>query len=216
VVTAIPTIEEIVVMIPVLWSDTTTPFPSQVKGDKDCFETLEAKVEEIRKRCELMGPYMRIPFRSNRFASHLMAIVAESDTTGMAMSAQRLHLHYNGTKTTADGEASSISSKMYLLDSVKGDSTHEDMLATLNPVAKFKARLRLEALNADFCGGEWAVFEGAASYYLQVGGVVGDTRLRKRDMILPPPTSKRGTANVMLTMPLNGKVGGSGRRHACD
>jgi hypothetical protein len=134
--TAMPTEAEVLVMIPYLWTD-RTPFPGQH------FETAEAKAEEIMKRCHLVGWLLRITFDYKRFQAHLLKVVAESKTLGMKMDIALVKSYHEGRMTTADGEASSLSSKMYLMGPMPGDVSHETMFANLNPLAAFVLRERL-------------------------------------------------------------------------
>jgi hypothetical protein len=86
---------------------------------------------------------LRIAFDYKRFQAHLPKVVAESNTLGMKMDIALVKSYYEGRMTTADGEASSLSSKVYLTGPMPGDVSHETMFANLNPLAAFVLRERL-------------------------------------------------------------------------
>ena len=173
--TAIPSEAEVLAMIPFLWTE-LTPFPDQRVA------TAEAKVEEIRKRCALVGCVLRIVFNHEFFQSHLLKVVAESKTLGMKMDPALLKCYYDGTMTTADGEASSVSSKMYLIGPMPGDASHKKMFAKLNPLAALVTRTQLEEAISGFNVKSAFVFEDFTRIMLK-GGMVGGVNLRSRDQV---------------------------------
>ena len=68
------TLEEVLVMVPFLWDDRATPYPHQLGR----FDSLEARREEIKKRCELAGTILRVVFDHKKFTSHLRAVAARA------------------------------------------------------------------------------------------------------------------------------------------
>ena len=179
--TDMPSEAEVLVMIPYLWTE-DTPFPSQ------CIDTAQAKEEEIRKRCQLIGCVLRIVFNHKNFVAHLKAVVLKCKTDGMTMDPSLLHSYHQGSMTNADADESSLSSLMYILRAKKDDASHEKMFAELTPLARLTLRERLSSKVSEFDGKHAFGFEDFVSTLL-LGGTVGGVEL-------PPRTQVNGTSEV--------------------
>ena len=191
-VTAMPTLEEVAVMVPILWTD-ATPFPGQK------FATLEAKVEEIKKRCSVCSPMLRPVFNYKLFAIHMDRIVLEANTSGMTMPIEMLKDYFKGKQTNSVGHPSSVSSVMFALNWLQGDPTHNTMFATLNPLASVALRKRLEMTVAGFDGKTAYQFEDFAATLLQGGHKhTGGPDWPPRARVDAASNQKRSAANVLM------------------
>jgi hypothetical protein len=167
---------EVLAMIPILWDDKLTPFPSQR------IDTAEAKQEEIKNRIRLVGGVLRIVFNHKNFKSHMLKIVAESKLISETMSISSLKSYYKGTTTTAECEASSLSSRAYLVGSDNDDDSHETMSAKLNPLAAYRVRERLMEKVFNLDGKSAFEFEDFVCLIL-LGGKYGDVEWPIRDRV---------------------------------
>lgn len=191
--TDMPSEAEVLVMIRYLWTE-DTPFPSQ------CIDTAEAKEDEIRKRCQLIGCVLRIVFNHENFVAHLKAVVLKCKTDGMTMDPSLLHSYHQASMTNADADESSLSSLMYILRAKKDDASHKKMFAELTPLAAFTLRARLSAKVSEFDGTGAFGFEDFVSTLL-LGGTVGGVEL-------PPRTRVNGTSHEHTSQLIGALVDG--------
>ena len=173
--TAMPSEAQVLAMVPTLWNQ-QTPFPGQR------FDTAEAQAEEIKKRCSLVGCVLRIVFDHEQFLAHVNGIIAESTKLGLAMSPNELRAYYVGTVDRTDGEASSVTSKMYLINPHACYASPNTFFVKLNPLATFVTRKRLVEAFASFDGKTAYAFEDAVQSVL-MKGLLGNTRSDPRAVV---------------------------------
>ncbi|KAJ1404627.1 hypothetical protein B484DRAFT_437103 [Ochromonadaceae sp. CCMP2298] len=171
---AMPTEAEVLAMIPILWDDELTPFPRQR------IDTAEAKQEEIKNRLRLVGGVLRIVFNYEQFESHMLKIVTESKLISETMSLRSLKDYYDGMTTTAECEASSLSSRAYLVGSA--DDSHKNMFAKLNPLAAYMVRERI-MVNFSALDGTRAFEYEDFVYLILLGAKYGDVEWPIRDRV---------------------------------
>ena len=157
--TAMPSEAQVLAMVPTLWNQ-QTPFLGQR------FDTAEAQAEEIKKRCSLVGCVLRVVFDHKQFLAHVNGIIAESTKLGLAMSPNELRAYYVGTVDRTDGDASSVTSKMYLINPHACYASPNMFFVKLNPLATFVTRTRLMEAFASFDGKTAYAFEDAVQSVL--------------------------------------------------
>ena len=177
---AMPSQAEALAMIPILWTERTPlPLHDTAKADEKMVEITssqniaEGKVAEIEKRIALVGCILRVIYDNELFWSHVQKIVLEAKTDCMTMDIDIVSNYYFGTMTNSDSEASSMSSKMYILESVAGDASRKKMLARFNPLAKLVTRKRLAAKIRSFDFKTAFQFENYTRELLNAGGSFG-------------------------------------------
>ena len=177
---AMPSQAEALAMIPLLWTERTPlPLHDTAKADEKMVEitngqnTAEGKVTEIKKRIELVGCILRVIYDNELFWSHVQKIVLEAKTDCMTMDPHIVLNYYFGTMTNSDSEASSMSSKMYILESVEGDASRKKMFAKFNPLAKHVTRTRLISKISSFDFKTAFQFENYTRELLKDGGSFG-------------------------------------------
>ena len=199
-VAAMPTLEEVLAMVPFLWNDTVTPYPHQLAADPERFDSLKARREEIKKRCELTGTILRVVFNHEKFTTHLDGVVAATVKDGLDMEPALLLEYLRGTATTAEGEASSVSSLRFLLTSLPGDTTQKQMLVQLVPVARHILRTHFGENIKRTDPRRPFDFEDLASRLLQKGGEFDGVILPERTLVTPGPKNKQETAAAILRL----------------
>jgi len=191
-VTAMPSEAEVLAMIPILWTERTA-FPGQ------SHDTAEAKVQEIKDRCDLTGYTIRNPFDHALFKGHLLKIAQESQTVGMQSNLIHLRSLYDGTMTSvegAEGEASSVSSKLYLIGPM-----HDDWATAyvkLNPMAKLMTQKVLEETISGINFKRPFEFEDFCNLMCRGGRVGGDT-LTARARVIPATKAETSACILSLT-----------------
>ena len=200
-VSALATIAEVLVMVPILWNGETTPHPDQVAGnDSDPFVSLEAKQDEIKKRCELAGTILRAVFNHEQFVEHLDKVVTHAQETALEMDATRFLAHVWGDLTQADSHPSSTSSLDYLLNSVPGDPTKRQSYIKFSPTALHVLRLELKTKLAATDPRRPFCFEDTTTYILRSGAyerAIEGTSVR--------PENLKATAKAILDLPDSGE-----------
>jgi hypothetical protein len=157
--TAMPTLAEMLVMVPYLWDEELTPLPEQLRNSDLPFGTDAAKAAEITRRCKLVGCVIRVVFSHSQFRAQLEGIVQASESLGSTMNPARLVKFYYGMTTNPEGEPSSLSSKMFIMGAMPGDASHKAMLAYLNPLAVVVLKEQLAENITGFNGTRWSTFE---------------------------------------------------------
>jgi hypothetical protein len=193
-VTAMPSEAEVLVMTPILWTERTA-FPGQ------SHDTAEAKVQEIKDRCDLTGYTIRNPFDHALFKGHLLKIAQESQTVGMEANLNHLRCLHDGTMTSvegAEGEASSVSSKLYLIGPSEDDRA--TAFVKLNPMAKFMTQAVLGKAVSDLGFKAAFTFEEYCKHLLCQGGEAGGTTLTARAQVIPENTWV-DTSTCILSLP---------------
>ena len=202
-VAAMSTLEEVLVMVPFLWDDSATPYPHQLAGDPERFDSLEARREEIKKRCELAGTILRVVFDHAKFTNHLRAVDARAKVDGMTMEPASLLSHLRGAVTTAEGDQSSVSSLLYLFG--PGPDGPETMIIKFNPVAMLLLRRQLEVTISAKDYEQAYDFENITTAILQQGGEFDGVTLPKRTLVTPRPKTWKETATAILNLPDSGE-----------
>ena len=116
VFTSMPTVEEMVAMIPALWTE-ATPLPGQK------LESKEEKEEEVCKRCAAVGCAPRAVFNGELFKKQLRSVLTSSQELTMNVSWHALLRYLGGGYSGGDDAVGSVSSKCFLLEGASADRT---------------------------------------------------------------------------------------------
>jgi hypothetical protein len=162
-------------MIPILWDDKLTPFPSQR------IDTAEAKQEEIKNRVRLVGGVLRVVFNHKLFSKHCVDIVDESTTLSMSISPSLLMNYYFGTMTSTEGEASSVSSKCYLIGPMPRNPSL--MYVRINPLALLTISTQLGNVFSSFNYKTAFAFEELINVFLCMGKTINGVKLPDRKRV---------------------------------
>merc|ERR1712166_1255421 len=114
---------------------------------------------------------------------HLLKFAQECQTLGMESNLALLKCLHDGMMTSvegAEGEASSVSSKLYLIGPMQDDRA--TAFVELNPMAELMTQTRLEEAISGFDGKSAFVFEDFCKLLCQ-GGTVGGVALTARAQV---------------------------------
>jgi hypothetical protein len=162
-------------MIPILWDDKLTPFPSQR------IDTAEAKQEEIKNRVRLVGGVLRVVFNHKLFSKHCVDIVDECTTLSKSISPSLLMNYYYGTMTSTEGEASSVSSKCYLIGPMPRNPSL--MYVRINPLALLTILTQLGNVVSGFNYKTAYAFEEFINVFLCMGDKIDGVKLPDRKRV---------------------------------
>jgi len=180
VFTSMPTVEEVVAIIPTLWTE-LSPFSGQdLESDED-------KEEEVRKRCALVGRVPRLVFNAKLFGKQLEKVLDGTHKLVNETSWYQLCLYLVGKSCGGGGPVGSVSSKHFFLETVSDDRT--SVRATLNPVTSVLLRQGLEEHIRGFDGTTAFLFENTTPKLLRLVLPEWHTHLR-------PQTQEDTTAAI--------------------
>ena len=147
--TSMPTVEEVLVMIPTLWNEHTA-FPGQE------LESAEQKEEEVRRRCALVGRVPRLVFDAEQFKLHLQSITSTTAKLVANSCLQHLCEYSVGSTCGAWGPAGSDLRNHFLMETAAHNRRR--VLATLSPVTSLLLRRGLEKYLHAFEGSSTFLF----------------------------------------------------------
>ena len=190
-IAAMPTVNEMLAMTPVLWNEKTTPITSNA-----FFQGIEAKKDEVRDRCALVGCSPRAVFSGDHFEKSLAEIIKMANDVAKESRTKTLANLYFGERTfSTDKDASSITSRLYDINPV--ESSRQKPLLTLKPLVSYLWRLEGEQQVAGFDGRRAFEFEDLCGMLIR-SATVGETQLPARTLVLPK--SEDETSKVIREM----------------
>jgi len=168
-ITATPTEEELMAMLPELWNE-ASPLPGQQ------LSTFEEQRAEVLKRAQLVGRAPRYIYSASRFREHLDSMVNDANRLARRMEGQpnQLLAFLFGECTNAEQHESSVSSRLFTLEPecrglVDGWASRCRAEVKLKDVAALVMGDQLEKVIDAFSVKDAFVFERFAQEYLECG-----------------------------------------------